>query len=117
MVSIKGLDKAKVLAALHNASHAQGMGHMHDIGRDITVEECAKDLADGQPLYVDYFHGRVIKCDLKGDEFSGGAFDRDNFPGAAEKAIVGAPTSMSCSRMSAAPKTSIIPQTSLPPFW
>ena len=32
MISIKGLDKAKVLQALHNGTRALGMGVLHDIG-------------------------------------------------------------------------------------
>jgi hypothetical protein len=90
MVNIKGLTKAEVLAALHNASHAQGMGFLHDIGRNITVKECEQELSEvkpGERIYFDYFHGRVIKCNITGDEFSESLFDRDNFPGAAEKAI------------------------------
>lgn len=29
MISIEGLDKAAVLAALYNASHPQGLGFVH----------------------------------------------------------------------------------------
>lgn len=94
MVSIAGLDKAEVLAALHAASHSQGMGFLHDRGA-LSVDECREILKSGEEtfyggndrLYFDYLRGRVMKVDLSGDEFDPFLFDRDNFPGAAEKAI------------------------------
>lgn len=86
MVNIKGLDKAKVLLALHNGTQPQGMGFLH--ASTMTEEGCASDIAamNGQ-LYFDYYHGRPLKCDITGDEFNERLYDRDAGQGAAERAI------------------------------
>jgi hypothetical protein len=98
MVDTKGLDKAEVLAALHRESKAQGMGILHDRG-PLTVEQCRKVLAERQAgakdefsfaegLYFDYLTGRVMKVDLSNDDgFDPFLYDRDNGPGAAERAV------------------------------
>jgi hypothetical protein len=83
MVNISGLDKAEVLLALHGASRAQGMSFLNL--HTPTIEECRDWLAQGS--YVDYFAGKVIKCDLSKDEFDPRGFDRDNGEGSAESAI------------------------------
>jgi len=99
MVDIKGLDKAEVLAALHAATHAQGMSFVHDKGA-LSVEECreiidaagterGENFTTNDRLYFDYLRGRVMKVDIGGDEFDPRLFDRDNFTGAAECAIAG----------------------------
>ena len=82
-VSISGLDKAHVLLALHEASRAQEMSFLNL--HTPTIQECRDWLE--QASYVDYFAGKVIKCDLSGDEFDTWGFDRDNGEGAAEQAI------------------------------
>jgi hypothetical protein len=92
MVNIKGLDKAKVLAALHNGTSCQGMGVLHNIGT-CSVEQAAKDIEERNrfnaksALRFDYYHGRPLKCDIGGDEFNPVAYDRDAGAGAAERAI------------------------------
>jgi len=99
-VSIRGLDKAAVLAALYNASHPQGMGFLHADPNPMTVEEAQKllkagdDTAQmfgirlhGDDFYFDYVKGRVLKVDLSADEFNPWGYDRDNGEGAAEAAI------------------------------
>jgi len=85
-ISIAGLDKAEVLAALYNNSSPQGMGFAkydaNPMGREDAVE-----LLKHQ-LYFDYVKGRVIKVDLASDEsFWPVLYDRDNGPGAAQGAI------------------------------
>lgn len=84
-ISLVGLNKAEVLAALYNASHAQGMGFLHFKPEPMTTEQAA-DLLKTQ-TYFDYLHGRVMKIDLRGDELRTGAYDRDNGQGAAHRAI------------------------------
>jgi len=84
MIDISGLDKADVLLALWNASHEQGFSFLGNIGGDPLTREQAADAAAG---YCDYVKGRVIKCDLREDEFDPRLFDRDNGPGAAAAAI------------------------------
>jgi hypothetical protein len=83
MVDISGLDKAEVLLALHKASKAQGFSFISL--HDPTIEECRDWLK--QDLSVDYFAGKVIKCDLSKDGFDPWGFDRDNGEGSAEAAI------------------------------
>jgi len=86
MVSITGLEKPAVLAALYNASRPQGLGFMHYDPKPMTVDEASAVLA--QTTYFDYLKGRVMKLDLsKNDEFNEALYDRDNGPGAAERAI------------------------------
>ena len=84
MVDIKGLDKARVLKALYDNSHLQGMGFMQASG-PVTVEHCAKLLKE--QTYFDYLYGRVLKVDLSGDEFDERLYDRDCGEGAAQRAV------------------------------
>lgn len=89
-VDISGMDKAVVLAALHNGTRAIGMGTLHDLGRDITVEEAQTDLDRCNPerLYFDYYHGRPLKVDITGDEIPReDLYDRDSRQGACANAI------------------------------
>lgn len=97
-VSIKDLDKAAVLAALYNRARPMGMGFMHFIPGDMTLEEARKFLTvgddgtqmfkgSGRPFYFDYLMGRCLKVDLNGDELDPCGYDRDYGEGAAEKVI------------------------------
>jgi len=86
MISIKDLDKAAVLAALHNNTQPLGRGILHAQG-PMTVEQ-ARSILDGRSdLYFDYVAGRPIKVDLSGDSFDPRLYDRDAGPGAAQQAI------------------------------
>lgn len=85
LISIRGLDKAAVLAALYNASKPQGAGFMKYNPQPMTRDEAAA-LLERTP-YFDYLHGRVMKVDLSGDEFDPWGYDRDDGQGAAEKAV------------------------------
>lgn len=84
-ISLKGLDKAKVLAALFNGARAQGMGFMQYDNKSMTREQAAKILE--RTAYFDYLQGRVMKVDLRGDEFDPYLYDRDNGEGAAARII------------------------------
>jgi len=84
-ISLVGLDKADVLAALYNASRPLGMGFIQYDSAPMTRDEAAKFLA--QDTYFDYLKGRVMKVDLSGDELDPWGYDRDNGPGAALRAI------------------------------
>jgi hypothetical protein len=86
MLSIAGLDKADVLAALYNASRPLGMGFMHYDPAPMTRDQAAAVLAQG--TYFDYLKGRVMKIDLsKDDQFEEWLYDRDNGDGAAARAL------------------------------
>ena len=85
MISLKGLDKAEVLAALYNASHAQGMGLLHFDPKPMTKEEAEELLSHNSDF--DYLKGRVMKVYLGGDELDPWGYDRDNGQGAAYSVI------------------------------
>jgi len=107
MISIKGLNKADVLAALYNHSVPLGMG-IFQFKREEMTREAAQTIIDenlalddgkpfgmpqfvhgggGKGLWFDYLYGRVMKVDLSGDEFEERLYDRDLGPGAAQEAI------------------------------
>lgn len=97
-IDIKGINKARVLAALYNASKQQGMGRFHSAGapgKDMSTE-CAQLEIDsrlalgGNRITFDYLHGRVMKIDISEDELDPRMYDRDNGQGAAERALIDA---------------------------
>lgn len=85
MADISGMDQAKVLAALYNASRSQGMGFMHFDTTPMSVDE-ARELLQ-RMSYFDYLKGRVMKLELKGDDLDTRLYNRDNGEGAAELVI------------------------------
>ena len=105
-ISIKGLDKAEVLAALHNGTQPLGMGRLQAIP-EMTVEMArgylkrGDDHAEGlqairdqggivighEPMYFDYLCGRPLKIDISTDEIDPRLYDRDAGEGACARAI------------------------------
>ena len=85
-INISGLSKADVLRALYNNAKTQGMGIIHYTPEDMSREEAQAHLDDGR-TYFDYVKGRVMKVDLGGDSLGVVLYDRDNGPGAAQKAL------------------------------
>ena len=56
MINIKGLDKAKVLKALYDASHVQGMGFLQAVpDGTVTVPHCRELLLKQLQIWT-YFH-------------------------------------------------------------
>ena len=86
MIDITGMDKAVVLSKLYNHAQVQGMGFLNATPEDMTVDEAKKIINDGF-LKFDYLHGRVMKVGISGDELSERFYDRDNGPGAAQRAL------------------------------
>ena len=85
-INIEGIDKAKLLAALYNASHPQGMGFIHYDPKPMGEDE-AREILKTYTNF-DYLKGRVMKIDLSSDvELRADLYDRDNGPGAAEIVI------------------------------
>jgi hypothetical protein len=84
-ISIAGLDKAAVLAALYNAARPLGMGMLHYTPEPMTLDE-ARDLLE-RTQYFDYVKGRVMKVRIHGDTLNSGLYDRDNGEGAAAQAL------------------------------
>lgn len=89
MVNISGLSKAQVLAALVNSSKLQGNSWLDPKANKTMSVSDAQEIIDSRQdyLYFDYVWGRVIKCDLTGEEFSESLYDRDIGPGSAQKVI------------------------------
>lgn len=86
MVSFNGKSKAKVLKALYDHSHCQGMSFLAAVPAG-TVTEAVCEARLRESTYVDYFHGRVIKVDFSGDAFDERLYDRDCGKGAAQRAV------------------------------
>ena len=113
MVSIKGLDKAEVLAALYNRAITGGMGFMQYNPTPMTVEQAREIFRyyfervtvtkkflfwkweiEKRPaakyIYFNYLGGRPMKVDLTSDEeFDASRYDDPDYngEGAAEDAI------------------------------
>ncbi len=85
IISLEGLDKAAVLAALYNASHPLGMGFLHYDPEPMTIEEAAALLKEHP--YFDYLKGRVMKLDFSGNELDTRLYDLDVGPVAARLVI------------------------------
>lgn len=85
-MDITGLNKARVLAALYNASRPQGLGFMNYEPTPMT-EEQAQEILDNGQTYFDYLNGRVMKINLEEDEVNTWAYNRDNGPNAAENVV------------------------------
>jgi len=88
-IAIAGIDKAKILAALYNASQPLGMGFLHYDPKPMTEEEARAEIANNpsSDCYFDYLHGRVMKVTVGGDTLGVRGYDRDNGPGAARRAL------------------------------
>ena len=102
-ISIKGLDKADVLAALFNGTQVLGMGFLQ-AGRGpsvMTKADAEKVINSGQQdnmppagaltnrreLYYDYLYGRPLKVDITEDTFEERLYDRDAGHGQARRVI------------------------------
>jgi len=95
-ISIKGLSKAALLAALYNHSRPMGMGMLRARHGNMSHDEAAALIADpsqqdngsrGSRLRFDYVNGRPLKVDLTDDTLHTGLYNRDNGPGAAEAVV------------------------------
>lgn len=85
-MNIKGMNKAKILAALYNNSKLQGMGFLQATPGEMS-EEKAQQLLDNGQTYFDYLQGRVMKIDLSSDELSTDLYNRDIGYGECERVI------------------------------
>ena len=85
-VSLEGLDKAALFAALFNRSKPQGLGFLHYNPEEMTAATARERFGECSECF-DYVDGRVMKVDLSGDELYTGGYNRDNGIGAAEAVI------------------------------
>ena len=95
-VSIAGIDKAELLAALYNAARPLGMGFLRADEATMTVEEARTYVSDPsaqdngttfsrrEKLFFDYLKGRPLKVDLSGDTLRTRLYNRDQGAGKAE---------------------------------
>jgi hypothetical protein len=86
-MNIKGLNKAKVLAALYNRARPLGFGSLQYTPGDIGEKEAQEIWDRSRDKYWDYLGGRVMKIRLDRDEVSTQLYNRDNGPLAAEEAL------------------------------
>lgn len=75
-VSISGLDRGAVLAALYNAAAPRGMGFLKYEHHFMTAEEANEILS--KETYFDYLKGRPMGLTLKSDIIYPGGYDMDN---------------------------------------
>lgn len=80
-IDISGIDKAKLLAALHNGTQPLGLGILHDRGP--MSEDEAREIIACFPsgfsvMWFDYVRGRPLKVGLKDTELlRADLYDRD----------------------------------------
>lgn len=97
-ISIEGIDKAELLAALYNNAAPMDMGFLQarfgQMTRDdaLKLMETGDDTArmfpgSGRPMYFDYVYGRPLKVNLSGEEFDTALYDRDWGKGSAERIV------------------------------
>ena len=84
-VSIAGLDKAELLAALYERAQPMGMGFFHYVPGPMCLDEARGLLRGGG--YFDYVKGRPLKIDIAGDYLDTRLYNRDAGSGAAERVI------------------------------
>ena len=77
-VNIKGIRKTELLKALWEKSSIAGFYPMTGLKAPEFDEKRAEEAVKG---YIDYFQGRVIKCNISGDTAIPYLYDRDNGPG------------------------------------
>ncbi len=75
-ISIEGIDKAALLAALYNNAAPLGLGWLHYQPEPMTTEQAQKLLEETQSF--DYLHGRCLKISLSDDTLYTRLYDRDN---------------------------------------
>lgn len=86
MVNIEGLNVAKVLAALYNASRPRGMGFLSYDPKPMTEEEAWALL--NKIRHFDYLKGRALQVSLdNAKEFDEWMYDRANGSGAAQAVV------------------------------
>lgn len=84
-IDITGIDKARLLKALHDNTRAMGMGALHDL--KAAIDSVPKPYHPAIGLYFDYFHGRPLKVRLDGDTLDVRLYDRDAGVGAGAIAV------------------------------
>lgn len=84
-ISLTGINKAHVLAALYNHSKPLGMGFLHFDPTPMSEQEAQAILKE--QTQFDYLKGRVMKVDLSGEVLDASLYDRDNGEGSAKRIL------------------------------
>jgi hypothetical protein len=89
MIDISGLDKVKLLRKLFKASRKLNVNVPPFLraltgDQDLPEDDARTALAGG---YIDYLNATMIECDLSGDTFQPGGFDRACGQGAAQRVV------------------------------
>lgn len=85
MATTHGLKPEEVLCALYSQAQSPGCGALNRRSGGLTLEEARSVLSGGS--YIDYLKGRVMKVDLGRVDLDEYLYDRDNGPGAAQRAL------------------------------
>lgn len=85
LIDISGLDKVQVLRALWTNSVPAIFFSFAPIKASVQFDSERAKLAIES--YIDYFDGRCIKCDLRGDSFDPRLYDRDFGKGKAAELV------------------------------
>ena len=83
-IDIKSIHKTKLLRSLWENSQTASFFSMSGLPAPDYDEQKAVNAVNG---YIDYFQGRVIKCDISGDTADPRLYDLDNGKGAFQKIV------------------------------
>ncbi|KAK2812814.1 hypothetical protein FQN50_001143 [Emmonsiellopsis sp. PD_5] len=89
LVDIRGIPKRDLIRALWENSKAAGLYAplaIYGFGPRLDLE-AATDHVENSTGYFDYLDGRVMKCNLSGDEVNVWGYDRDNGSGAFARVV------------------------------
>ena len=84
---------ARTIAGLYNNAASLGLGMLQRTSEKMTIDEAVRlareALSRPRGLSLDYLRGRVIKVDVlaDGSVVRADLYDRDNGPGACERAV------------------------------
>jgi hypothetical protein len=85
-VDVSGIDKVQLLRGLWAKSPVSFWCRANGVYQDFDAEAAKKQFVE-LGGYYDYFCGRVIKCNLKGDTVDPWGYDRDNGDGAFQEVV------------------------------
>ena len=94
-MNVQGLSRARILKALYNnttviapVARITGEARPTPMTTDEAEGVILGRAEGGYDLYFDYLFGRMVKTNLEGDVLDLRLYDRDNGPGAGERAIL-----------------------------
>lgn len=88
-INIEGIDRASLIAELHNGASPLGMGWLH-AKPAMTAEQVAEQLGERlteEEIYLDYFNGRPLKVAIGKTTMTTRLYDRDAGQGRAAEIV------------------------------